>query len=115
MDGSTVTDVSSLKKRIRPVSEMSSPEAEGGQDYGDILGFPGDGFKDKNDANPAEVLLTVIKSRGHHCGDIELTRYLTNGGSGAFGTGSPYHPMNGSSSDGLTLVLIIFFHIRLGI
>ena len=36
---------------------MSAPEAEGGQDYDDILGFPGDGFKDKDDANPAEALL----------------------------------------------------------
>jgi hypothetical protein len=34
---------------------MSAPAAEGGQDYDDILGFPGDGFKDKDDANPAEA------------------------------------------------------------
>jgi hypothetical protein len=36
---------------------MSAPQAEGGQDYDDILGFPGDGFKDKDDPNPAETLL----------------------------------------------------------
>jgi hypothetical protein len=36
---------------------MSAPETEGGQDYDDILGFPGDGFKDKDDANPPESLL----------------------------------------------------------
>jgi hypothetical protein len=51
---SAVTDASSPKKRICPAS---APEAEGGQDYDDILGFPGDGFKDKDDANPAEALL----------------------------------------------------------
>jgi hypothetical protein len=34
---------------------MSAPETEGGQDYDDILGFPGDGFKDKDDGNPVEV------------------------------------------------------------
>ena len=45
------------KKHIRPVSEMSTPEVEGGQDYDDILGFPGDGFKDKDDVNPTETLL----------------------------------------------------------
>ena len=54
---STVTDVSSPKKHIRPVSEMSAPEVEGGQDYDDILVFPGDGFKDKDDASPTEDLL----------------------------------------------------------
>jgi hypothetical protein len=35
---------------------MFAPEEEGGQDYGDILGFPGDGFNDKNDADPHEVM-----------------------------------------------------------
>jgi hypothetical protein len=30
---------------------MSAPVEEGGQDYDDILGFPGDGFKDKDDTN----------------------------------------------------------------
>ncbi len=54
---SAVTDASSPKKRIRPVSEMSAPESKGGQDYDDILGFPGDGFKDKDDVNPVETLL----------------------------------------------------------
>jgi hypothetical protein len=36
---------------------MSVPEEEGGQDYDDILGFPGDGFKDKDDTNDVETLL----------------------------------------------------------
>jgi hypothetical protein len=36
---------------------MSAPESKGGQDYDDILGFPGDGFKDKDDVNPVETLL----------------------------------------------------------
>jgi hypothetical protein len=31
---------------------MSAPALEGGQDDDDILGFPGDGFVDKTDANP---------------------------------------------------------------
>ena len=57
---SAVTDAWSSKKRHAsgpPVAKMSVPEAEGGQDQDDILGFPGDGFKDKDDANPAETLL----------------------------------------------------------
>ena len=33
----------------------------------------------------------VVKSRGHHCGDIELAGYLA-GGSVLFGAGSPYRP-----------------------
>ena len=33
---------------------------EGEQDYDDIMGFPGDGFKDKNDANPTEVRKPVV-------------------------------------------------------
>jgi hypothetical protein len=36
---------------------MSTPEAKTGQDYDDNLRFPGDGFKDKDDTNPAETLL----------------------------------------------------------
>ena len=31
---------------------MSAPASEGGQDDDDILGFPGNGFVDKTDANP---------------------------------------------------------------
>ncbi len=31
------------------LSDPKSPEEEGGQDYDDILGFPGDGFKDKEE------------------------------------------------------------------
>ena len=31
---------------------MSAPVAEGGQDDDDILGFPGDVFEEKTDANP---------------------------------------------------------------
>ena len=34
---------------------MSAPEEEGGQDYDDILGFPGDGFRDKDDVEPDET------------------------------------------------------------
>ena len=33
-------------------TKMSAPAEEGGQDDDDILGFPGDGFEDKTDANP---------------------------------------------------------------
>jgi hypothetical protein len=36
---------------------MSAPKEEGAQDYDDILGFPGDGFKDKDDTNNVETLL----------------------------------------------------------
>ena len=32
--------------------KMSVPEEEGGKDYDDILGFPEDGFKDKNVGDP---------------------------------------------------------------
>ena len=53
---SAVTDASSPKKRIRPVSEMSAPEAKGGQDYDDILGFPGDGFQDAEDEGPSDTM-----------------------------------------------------------
>ena len=34
---------------------MSAPVEEGGQDYDDILGFPGDGFKDNDDTDPDET------------------------------------------------------------
>jgi hypothetical protein len=36
----------------------------------------------------------VTKSRGRHCGDIEMTVYLPNVTDpvGVFGTGSPHHP-----------------------
>jgi hypothetical protein len=35
---------------------MSAPALEGGQDDDDILGFPGDGFVDKTDANPGVLV-----------------------------------------------------------
>jgi hypothetical protein len=50
---SAVTDAYFLKNRIRFLFQtcpfcikMSAPEAEGGQDRDDILGFPGDGYQD---------------------------------------------------------------------
>ena len=39
---------------------MSAPEEEGGQDYDDMFGFPGDGFKDKDDADPDETTETDL-------------------------------------------------------
>ena len=42
------------KKSIRPSLsgiKMSAAEEEEGQDYDDILGFPGDGFKDNDDVD----------------------------------------------------------------
>ena len=57
-----MTDASSPLKKASVRSftgiRMSVPAAEGGQDYDDILGFPGDGFKDKDDTNPPETLLS---------------------------------------------------------
>jgi hypothetical protein len=44
------------KKKASVRSKVSSSEEEGGQDYDDILGFPGNGFKDKDDANPLHPL-----------------------------------------------------------
>ncbi len=35
---------------------MSAPEAEGGQDRDDILGFPGDGYQDPQDGGPPETM-----------------------------------------------------------
>ena len=35
---------------------MSAPEAEGGQDRDDILGFPGDGYQDPQDGGPLETM-----------------------------------------------------------
>ena len=46
-----------INKDPYPGIEMSVSVSEGGQDYDDILGFPGDGFKDKDDVNPVETLL----------------------------------------------------------
>ena len=42
------------KPSVRPFKgiKMSAPVMEGAQDDDDILGFPGDGFVDKTDANP---------------------------------------------------------------
>jgi hypothetical protein len=39
---------------------MSAPEAEGSQDYDDIMGFPGDGFQDKEDVFPPEDMDTDL-------------------------------------------------------
>ena len=39
---------------------MSAPTVETGLDYDDILGFPGDGFKDKDSANPTDVSEPVV-------------------------------------------------------
>jgi hypothetical protein len=36
--------------------KMSAPEAEGGQDRDDILGFPGDGYQDPQDGDPLETM-----------------------------------------------------------
>ncbi len=36
--------------------KMSAPEAEGGQDRDDILGFPGDGYQDPQDGGPLETM-----------------------------------------------------------
>ena len=46
---------------------MSAPEEEGGQDYDDMFGFPGDGFKDKDDADPDETTETDF-----HAGDTPM-------------------------------------------
>ncbi len=35
---------------------MSAPEAEGGQDRDDILGFPGDRYQDPQDGDPLETM-----------------------------------------------------------
>ena len=39
---------------------------EGGQDYDDILGFPGDGFQDKTVVDPSETSEPVVEG-----GDVE--------------------------------------------
>jgi hypothetical protein len=41
---------------------MSVPEAEGGQDHDDILGFPGDGFQDPEDGVPPETMEADLNS-----------------------------------------------------
>jgi hypothetical protein len=46
---------------------MSAPEEEGGQDYDDFLGFPGDGFKDKDVTDPDETTETDL-----HVGDTPM-------------------------------------------
>ena len=47
---------------VRPFTgiKMSAPEEEGGQDYDDILGYPGDGSKDKDDTDPDETTETHL-------------------------------------------------------
>jgi hypothetical protein len=47
---------------------MSAPEAEGGQDHDDILGFPGDGFEDPQDGVPPETMGADLDS-----GDTPMT------------------------------------------
>jgi hypothetical protein len=58
-----VTDAYFLKNSIRFLFQpfpfcikMSAPEAEGGQDRDDILGFPGDGYQDPQDGGPLETM-----------------------------------------------------------
>ena len=41
---------------------MSVSEEEGGQDYDDILGYPGDGSKDKDDTDPDETYKCPVVS-----------------------------------------------------
>jgi hypothetical protein len=60
---SAVTDAYFLKNSIRFFFQpfpfcikMSAPEAEGGQDRDDILGFPGDGYQDPQDGGPLETM-----------------------------------------------------------
>ena len=60
---SAVTDAYFLKNSIRFFFQpfpfcikMSAPEAEGGQDRDDILGFPGDGYQDPQDGGPPETM-----------------------------------------------------------
>ena len=44
-----------------------APAAEGGHDYDDILGFPGDGFQDKDAVEPAEASEPAVEG-----GDAEM-------------------------------------------
>jgi hypothetical protein len=46
----------------------------------------------------------VIKSRGHHCGDIELGIPSECGGSGVCTVGSPYRPL---TVTGVVLILVL--------
>ena len=48
-------------------TDVSEPAAEGGQDYDDILGFPGDGFQDTSVVHPDETSDTVVEG-----GDTEM-------------------------------------------
>jgi hypothetical protein len=43
-------------------SKMSVPEAEGGQEQDDILGFPGDGFQDPEVGDPLETMQVDLDS-----------------------------------------------------
>jgi hypothetical protein len=54
---------------------MSAPAVEGGQDCDDILGFPGDGFKDKDDTDPVEVREPVVDD-----GDSQINEESTDSG-----------------------------------
>jgi hypothetical protein len=50
---------------------MSVPEEEGGQDYDDILGFPGDGFLDPEDGDPP-----MVSSSTRPCPSIALKKFF---------------------------------------
>jgi hypothetical protein len=77
---SVVTDSWSSKKRYAsgpPVPrKMAVPEAEGGQEQDDILGFPGDGFQDPEVGDPLETMQVDLDS-----GASEMTEHA--GGSHA--------------------------------
>ena len=55
--------------------EMSAPVTEGGQDYDDILGFPGDGFQDKDAVDPVEVSEPTVEG-----GDTEMNEVAPSSG-----------------------------------
>ena len=46
---------------------MFAPVGEGGHDYDDILGFPGDVFQDKDDVDPTETSEPAVEG-----GDSEM-------------------------------------------
>ena len=57
---------------------MSSTEEEGGQDYDDFLGFPGDGFKDNDDTDPDETTARDLDG-----GDTPIDEAGAAGGQGS--------------------------------
>jgi hypothetical protein len=58
--------------------KMSVPEVEGGHNHDDILGFPGDGFHDPEDAVPPETMGAHLDS-----GDTPMTEDETGSPSSA--------------------------------